>query len=43
MWLSWEAANTNSVVFGLTLFGFEPSVYQTQDEHANYYTTEDIL
>ena len=33
--LSREATNTNFIVFGL--------IYRTQDEHANYYTTDAVV
>jgi hypothetical protein len=34
------ATDANFIVFGLTRTGFEPMNYGTQDEHANYYTTD---
>ena len=34
-----EAANTNIIVLGLTWPGLEPTIYHTQSEHANHYTT----
>jgi hypothetical protein len=36
---SWEAANTNFIVFGFTRSGLESTIYRTRDEHANHYTT----
>jgi hypothetical protein len=39
MLLSGEAANTNFIVFCLTQPGHEPTIYCTQGEHANHYTT----
>jgi hypothetical protein len=38
--LSREATNINFIVFGLTQSGFEPTIYRTRDEYANYYTTD---
>ena len=38
-----EAANTNFIVFGLTLSGVEPTVYHTQGERANHYNTYFIV
>jgi len=37
--LSGEAANTNLIVFGLTRSWYKPTIYRTDDEHANHYTT----
>ena len=37
-----EAANTKIIVFGLTWPGLEPTIYHTQNEHANHYTTARI-
>ena len=37
--LSEEAANTNLIVFGLTLPGFETEIYC---EHANHYNTDTV-
>ena len=34
-----EAADTNSIVFNWIRPGVEPTIYHTQGEHANYYTT----
>ena len=31
------------MVCGLTLPGLEPTIYRTQGEHANYYTTDAVL
>ena len=39
---SGEATNTNYIVFGLTRSGLEPTIYRTQDEHANHYTTDAV-
>jgi hypothetical protein len=41
--LSGEATNTNFIVFGLTRPWFEPTIYRTQGEHANHYTTAVVL
>ena len=38
-----EATNSNSIVFGLTRLGLEPTIYRTQDQHANHYTTDAVL
>jgi len=40
--LSGEATNTNSIVFGLTLPGLEPTIYNTQGEHVNNYTPKAV-
>jgi hypothetical protein len=37
--LSGEAKNTN---FGLTQSGLEPTIYHTQGEHSNHYTTDAV-
>ena len=37
--LSGEGTNTNFVVFGLTRPELEPTIYHTQGDHANNYTT----
>jgi hypothetical protein len=34
---SGEATNTNFIVFGMTRSRLEPTIYHTQDEHANQY------
>ena len=34
-----RAANTTSIVFGLTRLGFQPSSNHTWDEHINHYIT----
>ena len=39
---SGEAANANFIIFGLTRPGFEPTIYRTQGEHANHYTTDAV-
>jgi hypothetical protein len=36
------ATNTNFIVFGLTQLGLEPTIYHTQDKHANHYTTHAV-
>ena len=41
--LSGEAKNTNFIVFGLTQFGLEPTIYHTLSEYANHYTTEVVI
>jgi hypothetical protein len=42
-WHVWEslgeATYTNFIVFGLTRMGLTPTIYHTQGEHANHYTT----
>ena len=38
--LSRETTNTNSIVFGLTRSGLEPTIYRTLGEHVNHYTTD---
>ena len=40
--ISGEATNTNFKVFGLTRLGLESTIYRTQDEHANHYTTDAV-
>jgi hypothetical protein len=40
--LSGEAPNTNFIEFGLTRPGLELTIYHTQGEHANYYTTDAV-
>ena len=37
--LSRKAADTNFIVFGLTWPELEPTIYRTQGEHPNHYTT----
>ena len=34
------ATNTNFIVFGLTRWVLEPTIYHTQGGHANHYTTD---
>jgi hypothetical protein len=41
--LSAEATNTNFIVFGLTQPWLEPTIYHTQGEHANHYTTDVVF
>jgi hypothetical protein len=41
--LSGEATNTNFIVFGLTRSGLKPTIYCTQDKHADHYTTDVVL
>ena len=38
-----EATNTNFIVFGLTLPGFEQMIYCTRGENANNYATDAVL
>ena len=38
--LSGEATNINLIVFGLTQSWLEPTIYHTQGDHANNYTTD---
>jgi hypothetical protein len=40
--LSREATNTNFIVFGLTRSWLELTIYRTQGEHANHYTTDAV-
>ena len=40
--LSGEAINTNLKVFGLTRSRLEPTIYCTQGEYANHYTTDEV-
>jgi hypothetical protein len=37
-----ESTNTNCIVFGLTIPVLETTIYHTQGEHTNYYTTEAV-
>jgi hypothetical protein len=37
-----EATNTNFIVFGLTRSGLKPTIYRTQGENANHYTTDAV-
>jgi len=39
---SGKAANINSIVLDVTRPGLEPMIYRTQDENANYYTTDAV-
>jgi hypothetical protein len=41
--LSGEATNTNLLVFGLTQPGLEPTIYSSQGEQANCYTTNSVV
>jgi hypothetical protein len=41
--LSREETNTNFIVFGLARSGLAPTIYCTQVEHANHFTTEAVL
>ena len=41
--LSREATNTNLIVFGLMWSGLEHTIYRTRDEHANPYTTDEVI
>ena len=40
--LGGEATNYQFVVFRLTQSGLEPTIYCTQGEHANHYTTNAV-
>ena len=40
--LNREATNTNFIVFGFTSSRFKPTIYRTQGEHANHYTTDAV-
>jgi len=40
--LSGEATNTNFIDFGLTQSGLKSTVYRTQGEHTNRYTTDAV-
>jgi hypothetical protein len=40
--LSGEATNTNSLFFGLTRPGLEPTIYRIRGEHANHYATDAV-
>jgi hypothetical protein len=33
----------NFIVFGLTRSELEPTIYRTQGEHANHYTTDSVI
>ena len=35
-----EAINTYFIVFGLTWLGIKSTIYHTQEEHANHFTTD---
>jgi hypothetical protein len=35
-----EATNTNYIVYGLTRFGLEHTIYRIRGEHANQWTTD---
>jgi hypothetical protein len=37
-----ELTNTNFIVFDLTQSGRQPTIYRTQVEHANHYTTDAV-
>jgi len=39
---SWEATNTNFIVFGLTRSRLETTIYRTRGEHANHYATDAV-
>ena len=41
--LSGEEPNTNIIVFGLTGLWLELTIYRTQGEHANHYTTDAVV
>jgi hypothetical protein len=38
--LSGKATNTNFIVFGLTRWGLELTIYRTLSEYANHYTID---
>jgi hypothetical protein len=38
-----EATNTNYILFNLTRTGLETTIYQTQSEYANHYTTDALI
>ena len=40
---SGEVTRTNFIVFGLTRSGFESTIYQTREEHANHYIIDAVL
>jgi len=40
--LSQEATNTNLIGFGLTRLRLVPTIYHTQGEHDNHYTTNAV-
>ena len=40
--ISREVANTNVIVFGLTMQGYVPPRSTEQEEHANHYTTDAV-
>jgi hypothetical protein len=37
-----EATNTNFIIFGLTGPGLEATIYRTEGEHHNHYTTDEV-
>jgi hypothetical protein len=37
-----ETTNTNFIVFGFTRPGLEPTIYRTQGEHPNHYTSDAV-
>ena len=41
--LSREATNTNFIVFGFTQPSHDSMIYYTLSEHANQYTTDEVL
>jgi hypothetical protein len=41
--LSREATNTNFIVFGLILPGYEQMIYHTQSEHGNHNNINMVL
>jgi hypothetical protein len=41
--LSGETANTNFIVFNLIWPGLEPTIYCTEGEYANNYTTDAVV
>ena len=38
-----EKPNTTCIVFGLTCLEREPTIYHTQGDHANHYTTNAVV
>jgi hypothetical protein len=40
--IQYRIYNDNFIVFGLTRPGFEPTIYRTRGEHANYYATDAV-
>ena len=38
-----EVTNINFIVFNLTRSVLEPTIYHTQGEHGNHYTTDELV